>query len=373
MNDAEIQELKRHHAELAVLYDTVRDLSSTLSVQQVLERLLDRTLRHLDAEIGSILLLGPDSMLQAVTTRGLPDEVAERVTMKVGEGISGYVAATGQPLLIPDVEVDPRFARCNRERYYTRSFISSPLLRMNTVLGVVNVNNKRSQESFVPDDLHLLEAIAGHAAVALGNARQYEETLQRAQRDALTGLANHGHLFASLDREVERAARYKRELSLVMIDIDHFKRYNDRFGHPSGDEALVKVANAISEVSRVHDIVARYGGEEFTVILPETDLEGATAFGEKARQAIESSGFGPDGRADLTVSAGCASLGADLDTANELIEAADSQLYRAKAQGRNRVSPAAAAAAEPCSSNRNGAEERGREERGRKNGAVLKN
>jgi diguanylate cyclase (GGDEF)-like protein len=274
-----------------------------------------------------------------VTVRGLPDEVAEQATMAVGNGISGYVAATGRPLLISDVEVDPRFARRNRERYYTRSLISSPLLRMGTVLGVVNVNNKRNQESFVPDDLRLLEAIAGHAAVALGNACQYEETLQRAQRDALTGLANHGHLFATLEREVERAARYERELSVVMIDIDHFKRYNDRFGHPSGDEALVKVAKVISEISRVHDVVARYGGEEFTVLLPETNLTGAVAFGEKARQTVEAAGFGPDAREELTVSVGCATLGAKHETANDLIEAADHELYRAKSLGRNRVRP----------------------------------
>jgi diguanylate cyclase (GGDEF)-like protein len=336
MEVADIDQLQRRHAELEILYDTVRDVSSTLSVQQVLTRLLDRTLRHLDAEIGSILLIDTDSILRVVVVRGLPDEVAD-MTMEIGEGISGYVAATGRPLLIPNVEVDPRFARQNHERYYTRSLISSPLLRMGTVLGVVNVNNKRSQESFVPDDLRLLDAIAGHAAVSLGNARQYEETLRRAQRDALTGLANHGHLFATLELEVERALRYERELSVAMIDIDNFKHFNDRFGHRSGDDALVRVANAISEISRVHDIVARYGGEEFTVVLPETSKDGAVAFGEKVRQMIESSRFGSGGREELTVSVGIGELSAENGTATALIDAADGQLYRAKSLGRNRV------------------------------------
>jgi diguanylate cyclase (GGDEF)-like protein len=330
-------QLERRHAELEVLYDTVRDLTSTLSVQQVLSRLLDRTLRHLDAEIGSILLVDSDSILRVVTARGLPEDVIETTAMEVGEGISGYVAATGRPLLIANVEVDPRFARHNHERYYTYSLISSPLLRMGTVLGVVNVNNKSSQESFVPEDLRLLDAIAGHAAVALGNARQYEETLRRAQRDALTGLANHGHLFATLELEVERALRYERKLSIAMIDIDHFKPYNDRFGHRAGDDALVRVADALSGISRVHDIVARYGGEEFTVILPETDVEGARAFGEKVRQMIESSGFGPDGQVELTVSVGIAELSDENETATKLVDAADGQLYRAKSLGRNRV------------------------------------
>jgi diguanylate cyclase (GGDEF)-like protein len=337
MDHGEHDQLQRRHSELEILYDTVRDLSSTLSVQQVLSRLLERTLRHLDAEIGSIMLIDAESLLRVVTARGLPDEIAESTAMEVGEGISGYVAATGRPLLIPNVEVDPRFARHNHERYYTQSLISSPLLRMGTVLGVVNVNNKRSQESFVPDDLRLLDAIAGHAAVALGNARQYEETLRRAQRDALTGLANHGHLFATLELEVERALRYERKLSVAMIDIDHFKPYNDRFGHRAGDDALVRVANALSGMSRIHDIVARYGGEEFTVVLPETSREGARAFAEKIRQLIESTDFGPDGRADLTVSVGVAELSAENGTATTLVDAADGQLYRAKSLGRNRV------------------------------------
>jgi len=337
MDHDEHAQLQRRHAELEVLYDTVRDLSSTLSVQQVLDRLLERTLRHLDAEIGSILLIDTDSLLRVVVARGLPEEISNSTTMEVGEGISGYVAATGRPLLIPNVEVDPRFARRNHERYYTYSLISSPLLRMGTVLGVVNVNNKRSQKSFVSDDLRLLDAIAGHAAVALGNARQYEETLRRAQRDALTGLANHGHLFATLEREVERALRYERKLSIAMIDIDKFKPYNDRFGHRAGDDALVRVANALLEISRVHDIVARYGGEEFTVVLPETGLKGARAFGEKIRQMIESISFGPDGQTELTVSIGIAELSAENGTATTLVDDADGQLYRAKSLGRNRV------------------------------------
>jgi diguanylate cyclase (GGDEF)-like protein len=337
MEVAERDELLRRHAELGVLYETVRDLTSTLSVEQVLSRLLERTLHHLDAEIGSILLLESDSTLRVVSARGLPDRVVEAAEMKIGDGIAGYVAETACSLLVSDLDADPRFAGRNRERYYTNSLISSPLLRMGSVLGVVNVNNKRSRESFVDEDLRLLDAIAGHAAVALGNARQYEETLQRSQRDALTGLANHGHLFASLDAEIERADRYERDLSIAMIDIDHFKRYNDRFGHRSGDAALLQVANTVAAVSRVNDVVARYGGEEFTVVLPETDRVGAAVFGEKIRQSIEAAAFGDGENEALTVSVGIAQLTPENASATALIEAADQQLYRAKFDGRNRV------------------------------------
>jgi len=257
-----IEDLKRRNADLEVLYETVKDLSSTLSVERVLQRLLDRTLLHLEAEIGSILLLGDDDHLRVMVSKGLPADVVERTEMKIGEGISGHVALHGQPLIVEDVEAHPTFRRRNRERYYTSTLISAPLVRNGVLLGVININNKTNRDPFQPHDLRLLEAIAAHAAVALGNARKYEDTLRLSQIDGLTGLANHGHFYKTLEREFERARRYERGLALAMIDIDHFKQYNDRNGHRAGDQALVAVARIIGDRSRAHDVVARYGGEE---------------------------------------------------------------------------------------------------------------
>jgi diguanylate cyclase (GGDEF)-like protein len=328
--------LRRRNADLEVLYETIQDLTSTLSAQEVLDRLLERALHHLDSEIGSVLVLDQESRLRVVAARGLPGPVVAVTDMGLGEGISGYVAASERALLVDDIEEHPRFHRPNHERYYTRSFISSPLVVRKRVLGVLNVNNKRSRSPFVPSDLRLLEAISAHAAIALANAYQYEETLRRAQRDALTSLANHGHFFERLAVEVERAKRYERDLALVMIDVDHFKKYNDRLGHRAGDQALVRVARLITARSRIHDLVARYGGEEFAVILPETPLDGAVLFGEKIRRTVEGTGFGPDDRERLTVSVGIADLAGDSD-ASDLVEAADAELYRAKSEGRNRV------------------------------------
>jgi len=333
--DKALEELRRRNADLEVLYETVRDLSSTLSVDRVLERLLDRTLQRLEAEIGSILLLGDDDQLRVMLARGLPQEVVERTEMKIGEGISGHVALHGQPLIVEDVEGHPIFRRRNRERYYTSTLISAPLLRNGVLLGVININNKTNRQPFEPHDLRLLEAIAAHASVALGNARKYEDTLRLSQVDGLTGLANHGHFYKALELEIERARRYERGLSLAMVDIDHFKRFNDRNGHRAGDQALVAVARIIGDRSRAHDIVARYGGEEFAVILPETELEGAHAFGEKLRTAIE--GVSLDGEEPLTISVGVACFGMQITSTSQLVDAADAELYRAKSLGRNRT------------------------------------
>ncbi len=335
--ESELKRLQSRNTELELLYDSIRDLTTTLSEREVLERLMERTLTHLDAEIGSILLLGPDGRLCIVVARGLPKSVVESTRLEIGDGISGAVAENGRALLVTDVEKDSRFRRRNHERYYTRSFISAPLLHQRAVRGVINVNNKRSREPFATADLRFLEAIAGHASVALSNAHRFEEVLERAQRDALTGLANHGHFWATLDVEHRRAARYEHPISVVMMDVDHFKAFNDQHGHLSGDQTLRSVAQILETQSRSHDLVARYGGEEFAVILPETGLSGAQTFAENIRGSVENHGFGPAGDSGLTLSAGIASSEEQIGTPQALVEKADARLYRAKEKGRNCV------------------------------------
>ena len=332
----DLELLRRRHEELQLLYETVRDVTSTLSVREVLERLLRRVLTHVDAEIGSVLVLSRDGTLRIAGSRGLPNDIVEGTCLGVGEGISGWVIENAESLLVEDVEVDQRFQRRNHERYYTSSFISAPLLHMGRAQGVINVNNKRSRVLFQPEDLSLLEALAVHASAALANAHRYEALLDRAQRDSLTGLANHGHFWTTLEVEFERAARHGRQLSLVMLDIDHFKRFNDRFGHIAGDEALVGVARAIEANSRAHDVVARYGGEEFAAILPETDLDGALIYAEKMRAAVEAGPLRPMPDS-LTVSGGVAATSREVCTPQDLVALADGRLYLAKQAGRNRV------------------------------------
>jgi diguanylate cyclase (GGDEF)-like protein len=329
-----LEALEKRHAELQVLFETIRDVISTLSLREVLNRLLGRILTHLDSEIGSILILHADEELRIAVAQGLPPEVIESTALKRGEGISGQVAETRHPLLISDIAESQFEGRS--ERYYTNSLISAPILYRGHLYGVINVNNKRSRACFQRDDLELLEHIAAHAAVAVANAQSYEELLDRAQHDSLTGLANHGHFWSALAREWERADRYGRELSLVMLDLDNFKKSNDEAGHLSGDEALRSVARTLSEGARAADLAARYGGDEFAVILPETSPEGAFAFAEKIRQRIESDRLGPDGF-PVTVSLGVATYPRDADSGADLVRAADRELYRAKQGGRNRV------------------------------------
>lgn len=160
-----------------------------------------------------------------------------------------------------------------------------------------------------------------------------------ANTDGLTGLYNHRHLQERLREELDRARRYRRPLSLVMADLDHFKTYNDTYGHPQGDEVLMAVAHTLRQVSRTSDLVARYGGEEFTLVLPETSLEDAQTVAERARQCVAALEF--QGRENshvtgVTLSLGIASYYHGC-TQEELIALADAALYEAKRAGRNRV------------------------------------
>ena len=167
--------------------------------------------------------------------------------------------------------------------------------------------------------------------------KAYEQTEKSAVTDGLTGLFNSAYFRQALRRELQRARRHKLELSLILFDIDDFKRVNDTHGHPAGDGVLVEVARAIRHGLREVDVAARYGGEEFAIILPDTPPEGAYIVAERVRRELETrSQFAP-AKLRITTSGGIASFPVDASGADELIQHADDALYRAKVQGKNRI------------------------------------
>lgn len=183
---------------------------------------------------------------------------------------------------------------------------------------------------------------SGSAAETAQRLAQQNEELEKAVRhlkhlaasDALTGLANHRTLHEELRKAVAHATRYNEPLSLLMLDVDHFKQFNDEHGHQAGDGALLDIAATLRSVTRSADTCARYGGEEFVVILPTTPLEGAIQMAERIRAAIHHHIEQPH---DFTVSIGVAEMDAKTRTVEDLIAVADQSLYEAKRRGRNRV------------------------------------
>jgi len=161
-----------------------------------------------------------------------------------------------------------------------------------------------------------------------------KELSELAMRDGLTGLINHRTFQERLADEFARTERHFSPLSLLMIDVDHFKAYNDAFGHPAGDALLKRLAELLADSARASDIVARYGGEEFAILLPVTDTAGAVELAERLRIRIETADWQSAG---ITVSVGVAACGRDRQTPGQLLAHADKALYKSKADGRNRV------------------------------------
>ncbi|MDA8174219.1 MAG: GGDEF domain-containing protein [Nitrospiraceae bacterium] len=206
------------------------------------------------------------------------------------------------------------------------------------VEGVLVADNSVSKRPITDETAALLSIISHIVGMAINNCKVYTKTLDVATKDPLTGLHNRRFFDARLIDEVERAGRYGSGLSLIMCDIDHFKRINDNYGHPVGDNVLWFVANILRKNLRKTDVLARYGGEEFAALLINTEYEQAFSIAEKLRCSIENGLFRHlDGCLKVTLSFGVSILGNGSLTSEALIRSADTALYKAKTQGRNRV------------------------------------
>jgi diguanylate cyclase (GGDEF)-like protein len=257
------------------------------------------------------------------------------------QGLSGKVMRSGTTILIRDLIADP-----NRDDYLhfgdpdpVRSILAVPMRYRGKVIGMI------SAQSYIPDvyspeDITLLEMLASYAAIALENANLFNHIQQLATIDPVSGIFNRRHLFDLGHLEFVRANRFSRTLSVIMMDIDHFKLINDRFGHAVGDYVLSKLAKILRGEVREVDVVGRYGGEEFTVILPETRLSTALDVAERLRRKINSTfQTGEPNSPQITVSIGVAEKSPDLENFSSLVELADRAMYAAKSAGRDRVEP----------------------------------
>jgi diguanylate cyclase (GGDEF)-like protein len=272
------------------------------------------------------------------------NEPAREIRIPKGVGIAGKVAEMGEPILVENIEDDPRIGKKNQSKYKTSSFVSVPLKIGNRVVGVMNFTDKATGALFDDVDLRFAQTCASHAAFVLDRREMCEETeklKQQATTDTLTGLLNRGHVLSRIREELLRSDRYAKTMSLVMLDLDGFKNINDRFGHAAGDRVLRIVSEVMLKAVRSIDIVGRYGGDEFIIILPETDTYFAAHMAERLRSDIAKADISrslSDRMAQkITASIGIATFPLHGTSPDVLIEHADEALYRAKAGGRDRV------------------------------------
>jgi len=236
----------------------------------------------------------------------------------------------------PRLRVHPEIAK----HFALSKFAAAPLLADREAIGVIVVDASSRKREFSPERLTMLEMFANQAALAINNGMIFQNVLDRAQRDSLTRLYNHGHFQEALRNEIERSTRYDSPCSLIMLDIDHFKKFNDTWGHQTGDMVLKQTALLLSALVRVTDLPARYGGEEFGLLLPHTEYEHALDLAERLRIGVERKVVvsGPKGeKIGVTASFGVASFPKHATVPHDLVTAADAALYVAKDKGRNCV------------------------------------
>jgi diguanylate cyclase (GGDEF)-like protein len=256
----------------------------------------------------------------------------ERGEIPAGAGLSRRAVESGKPVLENDVSTVENYVRGFAE---TKSEMCLPLISLGETIGVLALESSHPG-AFAQNDVQPLESVADICAAAIQNARYFDRIRHMAYVDGLTGIFNRRYFEMRITEEIERVRRYENALALVMVDIDHFKRLNDEFGHLLGDEVLRQVSKLFEQNLRKADIVCRYGGEEFVLLMPQTTLEHALTAAEKIRKTVASWTF-PGVARPVTISLGVASFPADGDSRDALVSAADRALYAAKQGGRNRV------------------------------------
>lgn len=330
-------ELDEAHQHLKKTFNRISQaVTSVLDLKELLTLILDIAKEEVGLE--KVLLYLSDtetSQMELKLTLGL-DGQRERFSSRTSKEIAAEVAQNRQLVVGNTKDIFPELNTNNENGY----ILAAPLLVKNQLLGVIisQPHNKLSHPD--KEDTQLFLTLANQAAIAVYNSRLYNETQLQAITDGLTKVYNHRFFQERLADEIERASRFQHSLSLLMLDIDHFKQYNDTYGHLKGDEVLAEIANILRMVSRKTDIVARYGGEEFAILLPETTKEGARVTAEKILNTVDEHEFpGPDPNTftQLTVSIGVATYPREATSTPDLIRKADNRLYEAKKKGRNRV------------------------------------
>ncbi len=343
-----IETIKQHSHELTekfyevmALYNFSKGLNNIFhndNFMEAINKLLQDSLRIEDYSI--MLLDEKGERLSICIANPSTFEATKDLSFKVGEGISGLVAKTGKAILVNDVHKDKRFLYYKGRKKGIGSFFSVPL-KSNKVklVGLLNLH-KKEVNGFRKDDLLIYQAVAQQIAQAFDNSRVFKNLKKLSITDELTQLHSRRYLNDALDKYLNSSQRNHSVFSIILIDIDYFKKINDQHGHLFGDRVLRKLAEFLKKNSRQSDIASRYGGEEFVLLLQGTETIKAIKVAEKLRKTVEKN-LKIDGKKSpsikITISAGVASYPESGKTSIELMAAADKNLYQAKRTGRNKV------------------------------------
>jgi len=351
--EAELERVREEAENRRKLVDILHDVTDDLSSDEIYHLLARRVARALDLTHCSVILARDGERPRVVAT-AFEQASARNFELDLDRYPEIRAALdTARPVLVEDVMTSPLYADV-RQRWVrdgtmvtSRSVIALPFALDQSQAGVFFLRRSVNEPPLTAEDVEFADTVVKAAVAAVQRAKILETTIADNRRlevlahtDPLTAVLNRRALTERLASELERVRRYESQVSLLLIDIDHFKRVNDSYGHLVGDDVLMDVGALLQSAVRAVDVVARYGGEEFVIALPETGVMGATVFAERIRELIEEHAFSlADGRAlRLTASVGVASYPTPgVETLEDFLATADQALYRAKAEGRNRV------------------------------------
>ncbi len=295
--------------------------------------------RVLEADYSAIVLLDSEGRLILKAIWGIATKPLKGIELERGDkSQTGYTILQGEPILVHDYSKLTEFSAPPLiSKYKIASGLSVPMLSRGRVIGAMLAHSK-TRHHFKQDAISKLSLIANQTALTVDKIRLHNETKQFAFTDELTGLYNRRHFIELANKEVDRAIRYKHSLTFIMFDLDRFKRVNDAYGHPAGDQVLKTVASLAHQELRDIDLLARYGGEEFVILLPETRRKDARAIAERIRKRIAQTQMDlAQEKISITISLGVSILSSRCNSLTSLIKAGDKALYAAKAAGRNKT------------------------------------
>ncbi|HVE87677.1 MAG TPA: diguanylate cyclase, partial [Myxococcales bacterium] len=312
-------QLESRLQELVTLYDVARSFTSTLELPELLERISRLVAEHLRVPRFSILLAGANGELEVKATYP-PGQGTQGRSLRWSEGVWGMAAEELKVIYLPDLAAEPDLFQGREGRLPGGSLLAVPMVHKDQLLGVLDLH-RPERDAFSAEEIDLLAAVADQAALAVKNARLHEQMRSLSMTDELTGAPNRRTLFQRLEGEIARAQRFGAQVSVLMIDVDHFKSLNDTAGHRAGDGVLRELYRLMSRMVRRVDTLARYGGEEFMVLLPQVSRPEAREVGEKLRRAVAEAAWPHGG--PVTISVGVANLPADAATLERLADCAD--------------------------------------------------
>jgi len=311
-------------------------VGSIRKLDRLYDFIVERTSRILEADRCSLMLFDKHSQALCIkASKGLDYETISKAKTQIDECVAGLAIKEGEPLFVTNATADERLQKRSDTNYLSNSFICMPIKLDQKSIGVLNVTDRKVNGNytvFSKIDLKILYSLVREIAVAMENVKLYKELKFLTVTDPLTHMYNYRQFSKSLDHQIKTAKRYLIPLSLIMMDIDNFKNYNDSFGHNNGDLLLKRIGHLFQNNLRDTDVACRYAGDEFIAILPQTDIEGAEKAANNIKSAIETSHF----KKRVSCSMGIAKYSPGM-TRHDLFMKVDQALYQAKKSGKSRI------------------------------------